>query len=239
VIVHLENYTDAAAAALTVKYGPILSIAKDSQVAVGASRVSDSAPWYGGDSIANSTFVCTSWISTISAAGAAISPTAGHCQGGTFSNAGHTFGTVTTRHFGGSMDGELIPVSSNANRVWSDPTSSNRVVNGLASSDTVGAMVCTDGQTDREVCSVSIISTNNSVAYDGQTITGLVYGLQASSKKAFSQGDSGGPVETTSGSSATIAQGMIEATVVGSEWRGWYMPARTVDSYFNIFVKTS
>lgn len=137
------------------------------------------------------------------------------------------------------MDGELIPVSSNANRAWSDPTSSNRVVNGLASSDTVGAMVCTDGQTDREVCAVSIISTGNSVSYEGQTITGLVYGFQGSSRKAFSQGDSGGPVETTSGSSATIAQGMIEATVVGSEWRGWYMPARTVDSYFNIFVKTS
>jgi len=32
---------------------------------------------------------------------------------------------------------------------------------------------------------------------------------------------------------------MIEANVIGAEWRGWYMPARTVDSYFNIFVKTS
>ena len=27
---------------------------------------------------------------------------------------------------------------------------------------------------------------------------------------------------------------MIEANVIGAEWRGWYMPARTVDSYFNI-----
>lgn len=100
-------------------------------------------------------------------------------------------------------------------------------------------MVCTDGTTDREVCAVSIISTNQSVSYDSQTITGLVYGYQGSNRKAFSKGDSGGPVETTSGSSATIAQGMIEANLIGAEWRGWYMPARTVDSYFNIFVKTS
>ena len=155
------------------------------------------------------------------------------CHGGTStktraeSSAHSLTGSVTT------------PVSSNANRVWSDPTSSNRVVTGLASTDTVGAMVCTDGTTDREVCTVSIISTNQSVSYDSQTITGLVYGYQGSNRKAFSKGDSGGPVETTSGSSATIAQGMIEANLIGAEWRGWYMPARTVDSYFNIFVKTS
>jgi hypothetical protein len=110
----------------------------------------------------------------------------------------------------------------------------------LADSETVGALVCTDGASDREVCSVRIDSAGNSVSYDGQTITGLVGATQTSGRAAFTPGDSGAPVETTSGSSSSIAQGMLEAVLNGTgNSKGWYMPARTVDSYFNVFVKTS
>jgi hypothetical protein len=87
VVVHLESYSDAAAAALTSKYGSAISVAKDSQDAVGAGRIADSAPWYGGDAISLSS-LCTSWFSTISAGGAAVSPTAGHCGAGTFTQGG-------------------------------------------------------------------------------------------------------------------------------------------------------
>lgn len=68
--------------------------------------------------------------------------------------------------------------------------------------------------------------------------TGLIAAHQTGNLVAFSAGDSGGPVETTSGSTQSIAQGMIEARNTGNAAYGWYMPARTVDSYFNVFVKT-
>ena len=46
-------------------------------------------------------------------------------------------------------------------------------------------------------------------------------------------------METTSGSTQAVAQGMIEARVTTDASQGWYVPARTVDSYFNVFVTTS
>lgn len=136
------------------------------------------------------------------------------------------------------MDGEGIPDTSNGPYVWSDPTSTDRQVTGVAGSDTVGTLLCTDGTTDREVCSVKVLATNISVSYDGQVVNGLVYCEQTSNRNAFSAGDSGGPVEATSGSSATKAVGMIEARVTSDPADGWYMPARTVDNYFNLTIKT-
>ena len=49
-------------------------------------------------------------------------------------------------------------------------------------------------------------------------------------KNAFSPGDSGGPVETTIGSGQATARGEILAYVVGSEYCGWYMPERYIES---------
>ncbi len=137
------------------------------------------------------------------------------------------------------MDGQLIPVTSNATYVWSDPTSVSRSVTGVASSDTVGVLTCTDSAVDREVCSVRIDNPGQTISYNGQTITGLVAAHQTGNLPAFTPGDSGGPVETTSGSSLATAQGMIEATAGGNNSAGWYMPTRTVDAYFNVYVKTS
>ena len=56
-------------------------------------------------------------------------------------------------------------------------------------------------------------------------------------QSAFSKGNSGGPVYTV-GSSGVAARGMIEATVVNGYSGGWYMPARTVQNYFGITIKT-
>lgn len=238
VVVHLQAYSTTAAQQLESTYGPLLSVASDSQSASGSSRTADVAPWWGGDKIDQGSTFCTSWFSVISASGAAVTPTAGHCGAGAWTQNGSAFGTVSSRHFGGTMDGELIPVSSNSPDVWSDPTSTNRLVTSLASGNTVGVLTCTDGVTDRERCSVRIDATGQSVSYDGQTITGTVSAHQTGDLNAFSAGDSGGPVETTSGASQSIAQGMVLARETSDAAYGWYMPARTVDSYFNVFVKT-
>ncbi len=235
----LQNYTPAAAAALEAAYGPLLKVSAVSEKAAASSRDVDSAPWFGGDIIVGPSPGCTSWFSTISGAGAAVSLTAGHCGSGTWTQAGHTFGTTSALHFGGPMDGQTIPVTSNAQYISSDPTSVDRTVTGVASTDTVGVLTCTDGQKDREVCNVRIDNPGQTVSYNGQTITGLVAAHQTGNLAAFTPGDSGGPVETTSGPNLASAQGMIEAQAGAPYSSGWYMPARTVDSYFNVYVKTN
>ncbi len=108
----------------------------------------------------------------------------------------------------------------------------------MASSDPVGTNFCTDGTINLEVCGVVIYATGQTVTYDGQTITGLVYGVQTNNINAFSAGNSGGPAYTMTSGGVT-ALGMIEARVTGADYYGWYMPARTVNSYFGVFVKTS
>ncbi len=240
VVVHLEEYSEKAAAELVAKYGDAVSVEQDSQVAVGASRTADSAPWFGGDKITHAvtggTVTCTSWFSATKS-GSAVSATAGHCGTGAWKQNGNTFGTVSSSHFGGSMDGEIIPVSSASGYVWSDPNATTRAVRSVASSDPEGSEFCTDGQTDREVCGIYIYATGQSVTYNNQTITGLVYGVKENGQNAFSQGDSGGPAYTI-GSNGVVARGMIEAKVSSGNSKGWYMPARTVQSYFSISVKT-
>lgn len=238
VVVHLSNYSPANAALITARYGDAVTVDASSQNASGsAGRTNDSAPWFGGDKIDQGSGSCTSWFSA-SRAGSSVVPTAGHCGAGAWTNGGNSVGSVGVRQFSGNMDGELIFASSSG-YVWSDPTSTQRHVTGVSSTDTVGTLLCTDGATDREVCSVRISATGQSVSYDGQTITGLVSAFQTWSQAAFSAGDSGGPVEATSGSSSTIAVGMVEARLTSDASRGWYMPARTVDSVFGLTVKTS
>lgn len=136
------------------------------------------------------------------------------------------------------MDAEIIPVASNSAYIWSDPTSTARHVNGTSSSDPVGTLLCTDGQADLEVCSVKILAGGQTVNYDGVAVQGLVAAQQTSGQAAFTGGDSGGPVEATSGSTATTAFGMIEARNLNTPSYGWYMPVRTLIQYWGITVLT-
>ncbi len=233
VTLHLAQYTPAVAAELGSAYGPLLAVATKNQVAAGSGRYSDYAPWYGGDYIYGPSG-CTNWFSLYGP----YEATAGHCGSGTWYTNGQVMGTTSAINFGGNMDAQIYPVSSNASYVYSDPTSVDRDVTGVASGDIIGAQVCTDGYANGEVCSVQIGATGQSVSYDGQTINGLVYAWQVNNVNAFSAGDSGGPVETTSGSAWTIAQGMIEARVLNDDPEGWYMPATTVTSWFGVSVVT-
>ena len=239
VVVHLEQYSDTAAQQLEARYGPAVSVAVGNEKAAAGSRTADSAPWYGGDLISHNdgatTWNCTSWFSA-TRSGSAVAATSGHRGSGAWKQNGNAFGNTSALHFGGSMDGQIIPVASNSGYVWADPGATTRVVKAVASSDPEGSSFCTDGNTNREVCGAYVYATNQSVSYDGQTITGLVYGVKENGQAAWSPGNSGGPVYTI-GSTGITATGMIEAYVVGGENMGWYMPARTVQSYFGLTVK--
>jgi len=233
VVVHLVNYSTVTADELTAAYGASLTVANESEAAAGSDRLADVAPWDGGDKITNSSGSCTSWFGL----NGNLAATAGHCGAGVWQQSLKTYGTVSSQKFSGGVDAEIIPVSLTSGRVWSDPTSGGRAVTGVASVDPAGGLVCTNGYVDREVCSVKIVGTYQSVNYGGQLITGLTAANQTSGRSAFTPGDSGGPVEATSGSTATIAQGMIAAHNTTTYSKGWYLPAKAVTNYFGVSIK--
>lgn len=243
VSVHLAHYDLAAAEKLENTYGSIVSVSPDAFSVGSSSRTADSAPWYGGDEIkmvsGNTSTYCTSWFAVRNSSNSSIMPTAAHCGAGTWTQNGHTFGKVTSRTFSGAVDGELIPVTSNSYKVWSDPTSTSRVVTGEAGVETLNGLVCTDGYVDREVCNVQIVGVNQSISYDGVTITGVTAANQKDGKAAFTPGDSGGPVEITSGSSSTLAEGMIVSHNNTTNAKGYYIPAKTITNHFAVSILTN
>jgi hypothetical protein len=247
VSVTLATYSAGAAAEITGRYGGSWVAVSPEAITVKPSsgRTDDFSPWFGGDEVVHFLYtsggnnyysICTSGFGLQSGSTYYV-PTAGHCIESNFSSdfynpGGGSFGTFagyTTTH-----DTMIIQASGANGVIWSDPTSVTRTVTAVASTDPVNGLICTDGYTNREVCSVKIEKTNQNVTYAingvNTTVTNTVYACQTSSKNAFSPGDSGGPVETTIGSGQATARGEILAYVVGSEYCGWYMPERYIES---------
>jgi hypothetical protein len=192
VLVTLKDYDPESAALIADRYGSDVSVSTASVTAAGSSRDSDSAPWYGGSKITNGGY-CTSWFAaTRNSDSKTVMLTAGHCGSGAWKQGGATFGTTSKISFGGRTDEQVLPVTSNAARIFSDPTSTSRRVSSVATSDPIGTLLCTDGYTDREVCNVKVMAIGQVVTYNGATVTGLVQAKQTQGKKAFSPGDSGG-----------------------------------------------
>lgn len=251
VSVTLARYSAGAAAEITARYGESWVAVSPGAITARPSdgRTDDYSPWFGGDEVVHFLYtsggknyysICTSGFGLQSGSTYYV-PTAGHCIESNFSSdfynpGGGSYGTFigyTTTH-----DTLLIQASGANGVIWSDPTSVTRTVTSVASSDPVNGLICTDGYTNREVCSVKIEKTNQNVTYSingvNTTVTNTVYACQASNKNAFSPGDSGGPVETTIGSGQSEARGEILAYVVGSEYCGWYLPERYVESDWGV-----
>ena len=163
--------------------------------------------------------------------------TAGHCGSGAWTQGGRSFGSTSQLLFGGRADEQVIPVSSVGSYIFSDPTSTTRKVTGVASSDPIGTLLCTDGYSDREVCSVRVDAIGQMATYGVKTVTGLVKAHQTGGAAAFSGGDSGGPIGATTGSTSILAFGMICAMVTGNASIGYYMPARFIQLDMGVTVK--
>jgi streptogrisin D len=160
--------------------------------------------------------------------------TSGHCgaTGTVWKNNGVTVGTETTRNWNdGQNDEALIPISSGGVYVWADPTTADRTVHAKSTSMAVGGLVCTDGLTDREVCSVKITSVGQTVNYGGATVKNLTGATQTAGRAAFSGGDSGGPVYTALSGGSVEAQGMIAAHSNATNATGWFLPHWTVTGW--------
>lgn len=241
VSVTLTHYSAQAARSITARYGTAWVTVATTSVTPqpSAGREDDSAPWFGGDELihqVNSTTeeICTSGFSLMIGS-AYVVPADAHCLDSNYStdftNPGGTVGNIYG--FDTSNDTLLISASSAGDFIWSDPNSTDREVTGVASTDPVSGLICTDGLTNREVCSVQIEATGQNVTYtingESTTISNTVYACQTAGKAAFSAGDSGGPVETSLGSTAATARGAVLA-YTGDAHCGWYMPERYIES---------
>ena len=240
--VNLANYSVAAAKALASTYGTAVTVSGGDLVAGASSREADFAPWFGGSHLYNGSngAPCTSWFpATRNSDGKSVMLTAGHCGNGTWYQNGNLFGTTSSLTYVGRDDSQVIPVTSNSARIFSDPTSTTRTVAGVALSDPIGTLVCTEGYVDKEVCSVRIDAIGQTVTWtgDGHTTTGLVAAHQTAGKLAFSGGDSGGPVGATSGSTSIYAYGMLVGRVLANPSIGWYVPARVVQVDMGVSIK--
>lgn len=218
VLIKLAKYSGHAADLLTALYGDGVSVYPADFPVQASSRTNDTTPWYGADDLAVVNGRCTSWFSLVSTvSGATYNATAGHCGVGNV----YVYGTRLyqgdvppgAQHWvdGGSVDAELYQVTSNRGIVWADPTTGYRSVTSRSTANVPGTLLCFDGETDREVCSVRIVGPA-SVTYDGKTVHNQVYAVQINGKAACSAGDSGGPVYAgKNGSLEAQAFGMIVA----------------------------
>jgi hypothetical protein len=245
VLISLENCSSDASARLLATYGDIVSVDTTSTSATSSSRTNDIAPWFGGGKMTQGGTSCTLGFSaTRRSDGKTVMLTAGHCGGGTWKNGdgSATIGTASQVNWlnGRQQDSMVIPVTSNSATIFSDPTSTTRSVTAIAPTTVpVGTLVCTDGVTDREVCSVKITALNQDVTYSGTTVTGLTKGHQTAGKAAFSAGDSGGPVGATSGSNKITAYGIINARVTTDASYGWFTPAWRLMQDTGTTIKTT
>jgi hypothetical protein len=243
----LADYTPAAASAITARYGAEwVTVATQSMtVTPSYSRTDDTEPWYSGDEIEHQYdpthyAICTTGFSLTDGNFTYVT-TAAHCFENNFTydffQAGGVFGDYYA--YSDGIDQVLIGSTSAAGFEWSDPVSTDRAIVGVDSTDPIGGLICTDGLTNREVCSVEIDATGQTINYyfngTTRTVYNTVYACQTSGAAAFSGGDSGGPVETTIGSYETNARGEVLANT-GDAHCGWYYPEYLLADYWGMSV---
>lgn len=244
VTVSIDPYRSEYAAQLVDTYGAEVTVLQTPISAVASdSRTDDHPPyWFGADSLSkseNGNRLCTSWFAASGPQLGNVVMTAGHCGSHHWWVADESVGTTSHLVFSGNIDAQVAGHGDPLDNVWADPHKSHRVVEGVIDNNQTGLYFCTDGATDREVCDVKIVNTGRHVYYDGKTITGLVYAVQQDGRAAFTGGDSGGPVYTVEPNGTVMARGMLVAHVSGDATRGWFVPAKTLENFYNISIKTS
>jgi hypothetical protein len=217
--VWLSAYSQASEESLLKRYGSdLLIVSKEAENGGPSSRIDDFTPFSGGDTwLRHGTgVVCTSWFTGTSIFSSnKYQFTASHCGSGDW-YVGNASGAITGGHpgttlsnvFSGSVDIQSVSANGYMN-VWADPHFATRTVEGKHADVMEGGLVCTDGEEDREVCSVQVQNSDTAVTYSGHTVTHTVHAAQTAGQAAFSPGDSGGPVYVTLSDGGLYAVGMI------------------------------
>jgi hypothetical protein len=216
-VVKVVNLTPADRRFLLRRFGPDVEVlsARRSDIPVAtSSRISDSAPWNGGDFISVATGGCTSGIPTHNAAGQQFMVTAGHCfaAGATTYNwaspiglgsatSTTKFGTVFSRDLRpGHLDAEIIATAaSSLTWVGGSITSTSRSFQGGAGPTQAGSHVCLSGAYDGEHCGLVVQAGQSNVCLNISYTFGVQQSCHLSvavgtDEQSVGPGDSGGPV---------------------------------------------
>ncbi|MDQ2839126.1 MAG: hypothetical protein M3Y42_17000 [Actinomycetota bacterium] len=123
-----------------------------------------------------------------------------------------------------------------------------RVVTSVATTDPIGGLICQGGAFTNDsagtqlLCNLKITAGPMCLHFDDDNLTtcGLYSAINANdgSAQVVQEGDSGGPVETTSGSTAAVARGEIVggegAVEIGHDNNLLYLPMRVVEGTFDV-----
>ena len=126
-------------------------------------------------------------------------------------------GNTVSVSYGGNLDVQVIQVSSSGSYVWSDgtyagnnPLGSKRGVRAVATNQPIGGLLCADGYTLGEVCSVRIDAVNQTLTANGHSTFNTVRAHQTGGLYSAAPGDSGAPIYSLLGSTNTVGvYGMI------------------------------
>ncbi len=201
-------------------FGPHVTTSP-SGTAVLTSRVADSAPWYGGDRIYNSSGTgCSSGLG-VKSGSTYYELTAGHCgpigstwKVGTSYSSGTTLGTLSKRDdTNNGPDVAAITASgSAAGRIWSGclTCSSSMAIKGQINA-VVGEALCWDGSVSLFVCGTNVTAVDECIYFADVSLThcGLTEARNSNGIYISVPGDSGGPVVYNLGSGNAYAAGTI------------------------------
>jgi hypothetical protein len=199
----------AAGDALAERFGDRVRVAY-AEVAR-ASRSTDGEPHYGAAAIgAKSDRFCTSAF-TMRRSGEYGQVTADHC----FANGASVYsGSEYVGKTAGSSGFpvyDMIRIESTSesfdSRIYTDPRSTSRYVNGVGN-PAVNSYVCASGYVTRAVCGIRVTSTSATLC-DADGCTPDVIRAEKPGYTVVSKGDSGAPIYVESGSSAATIRGMV------------------------------
>jgi hypothetical protein len=251
-VMRVVDLTAAKKAYLRERFGSDVDVQAASRadipVLAASSRITDRAPWNGGDFISDRVTNCTSGLPTHNGAGQQFLVTAGHCfaAGATVWNyapaiglgaatSSTRIGTVYSRDYrAGRLDAELIPAAaSSLTWVGGTATTTSRSFAGGAGPVAAGSNVCVSGAFEGEHCGLIVQSNRVDQCVNFWDPAAGAYHLSCDvtqaigpSAQSVGDGDSGGPVYQYFGSTPK-AVGII--TAIGSpsvQCSNWGPPGR-------------
>lgn len=247
------------------RYGPTLQVDSVPALPTGASRISDRAPWDGGDFLSDGGSDCSSGLGMHNPAGQKFMVTAAHCfglgnnvynaavsLGFSLSSAGRLGSVYARDSRSGGNDAELIPTYS-SNAMWIGPTSTATLVALDPAYAWVGqgTPVCMNGAFEGVHCTAT---TGTEGCINLTTSAGTRYvcnevSVSGSDNQMTGSGDSGGPVYIKDGTSDYIVgiASAFNGTVACTNWHtqlpnrscgptGWYADISAIAQLWSLDV---
>jgi hypothetical protein len=230
------SYQKAAASLIRRLFGPDVELQPQyKEEARPAGRTNDTPPFFGGDLMENTTYGedCTGGFNTTgNNSGRDFMIGSGHCGSGTWVTSAATVGKTSTNYLTTASGNDFQTIATSGGGggyVWTGPNAAP-VVGALIPA--VGGTIAFDGAVTGEVRYNEVTDVNITVPNIHDGLLGITYTLTnqieaenpSESVQICTDGDSGGPVISHTGTSDVNAIGTISAYFsadVGGQPQNW------------------